>query len=71
MCPDIDDLVVTLVVGDEAHRVVVEHLVDLLVTLAYIFLLLGRDKHVAKVERQTALEGHVVTQVLDIVEELG
>ncbi len=71
MCPDVDDLVVTLVVGDEAHRVVVEHFVDLLVTLAHILLFLCGNEHVAEVERQTALECHVVTEVLDVVKELG
>ena len=71
MSPDVDDLVVTFVVGDEAHRIVAHHFIDLLVSFAYIFLLLGRYKHVTEVERQASLERHVVTEVLDIVKELG
>ncbi len=71
MCPDIDDLVVTFVIGDKAHRIVVEHFLYLLVTLADIFFFFFRDKHVAEVERQTTLECHCITKVLDVVEELG
>ena len=71
MCPDIDDLVVALVVGDESHCVVVHHFLHLFVTFADVFLLFGRDNHVAEVERQTSAEGHVVTEVLDVVKELG
>ena len=70
MCPDIDDLIVAFVVGDEAHRVVVEDFLHLLVAFLDILFLFGRNKHVAEVERQTALERHVVTEVLDVVEEL-
>ena len=71
MCPDIDDLVVTFVVGDETHRVVVHHFLHLSVTLLDDGFLFRRDDDVTEVERQTATEGHVVTHVLDVVEELG
>ncbi len=50
MRPDIDDLVVALGVGDEAHRVVVHHFLHLLVAFAYVFLFLLRDDDVAEVE---------------------
>ena len=70
MRPDIDDLVVALVVGDEAHGVVVEHFLHLLVAFANIFLFFLGDNHIAQVEGKAALECHVVTEVLDVVEEL-
>ena len=69
--PGIDNLVVALVVGNETHVVVVHNLLNLGITFGYQRLLFRRNEHVAQVERQTALEGHVVTQVLDVVEELG
>ena len=50
MCPDVDDLVVAFVVGDEAHRVVVEDFLHLFVALAHIFFFFGRDEYVAEVE---------------------
>ena len=39
MRPYIDYLVVTLVVGDESHRIVVHHFLNLLVTFSYKLLL--------------------------------
>ena len=39
-------------------------------TFGDVFLLLLRDDHIAEVEAQAALEGHLVTEVLDVVEEL-
>ena len=69
--PDVDDLVVTLVVGNKTHVVVVHDGVGALVTLLDEFLLLLGDDHGVEVERQTALEGHAVTHVLDVVEEVG
>ena len=71
MCPDIDYLVIALVVGYETHRMVLENLLNLLVAFAHIFFFLLRDEHVAEVERNASLEGHVVAEVLDVVEELG
>ncbi len=71
MRPYIDYLVVTLVVGDEAHCIVVHHLLYLLVSFLDDRLLFRRDDNVTEVERQAAAERHVVTHVLDIVKELG
>ena len=71
MRPGIDDLVVTLVVGDEAHVVVVSNLTDLLVTFLNESGLLLRDDDVIEVERQTGEVSHAVTQVLDTIEELA
>ena len=71
MCPDINNLVIALVVGNETHIVVVHYLLNLSIALLDKLLLLGWNEHVVEVERQTALECHVVTQVLDVVKELG
>ena len=43
--PDIDNLVVTLVVGDKTHVVALHHLIDTVITLLYQFLLLFGDDH--------------------------
>ena len=67
--PNVDDLVVTLVVGDKTHVVVLHDGVRTLVTLLHELLLLLGDNHRVEVERQTALESHAVTHVLDVVEE--
>ena len=71
MCPDVDDLVVAFVVGDEAHCIVVHHFLHLFVAFVDDSLLFRGNDHVAEVERKAAAEGHVVTHVLDVVEELG
>ena len=71
MCPDVDNLVVALGVGDETHAVVVHHFLYLAVTLVHILLFLSRNDDVTKVERKSALKCHAITHVLDIVEELG
>ena len=69
--PNIDDVVVTLVVGDKTHGVLTEHLFDLFVGLGDEFLLLGRNDNVAQVEREATTESLTVTHVLDVVEEVG
>ena len=69
--PDVDDLVVTLVVGDQTHVVVLHDRVRTVVTLLHELLLLLGDNHRVEIERQTALESHAVTHVLDVVEERG
>ena len=71
MCPDIDYLIVTLVVGDETHVIVIDYLLYFIITFLYQCFLLFRDDDITQVERQTTLEGHVVTEVLDSVEEVG
>ena len=67
--PGIDDLIVTLLVGDETHIVVVRDLVDFLLTLGHDAVLLLRHDDIVKVEGETGNIGHVVTEVLDTVEE--
>ena len=71
MCPGIDNLVVTLVVGDESHVIVVGNLTNLLVTLLDQVSLLLRDDDVVEVERQTSQVSHTITEVLNTIEELA
>ena len=71
MRPCIDDLVVTLVVGDETHIVVVGDAAHLLVTFLNELGLLGRYDDIVEVERQSGQVSHAVTQVLDAIEELA
>jgi hypothetical protein len=69
--PDVDDLVVSLVVGNEAHRVVLLGLLDLLVGLFDELLLLLRHNDVRERERHARGGGAPEAHVLDVVEELG
>ena len=71
MRPSINDLVVTFVICDYPHTIVSHHTLNLFITLLDKSSLFFWDDNVAKVERKTALEGHVVTEVLDIVKELS
>ena len=68
--PDVDDLVVPLVVGDEAHVVVVHHLADALVGTVDQLDLLLRNDDVIQVEAQATLVRHREAELLDVVEEL-
>ena len=70
VCPDVDDLVVTLVVGDQTHVVVVHHLTHLGCGFGHQLLLLRRNDDVVQVEGQTSLEGHGESEFLDVVQEL-
>ena len=70
MRPGIDHLIITLIVGNEAHVVVVGNLLNLLVTLLNEFCLLLRDDDIIEVERQTGLISHTITQVLNTIKEL-
>ena len=70
MCPDIDNLVVTLVVGDETHVVVVHHFFHVRIGFGNQFFLHLRNNHIAQVERKTALVSCPVTHALDIIQEL-
>ena len=70
MRPGVDDLVVTLVVGDETHVVVLHDLLHFGISFLDERLFLRGDDHILQVEGETSLEGHGVTQVLDVVEVL-
>ena len=70
MRPGIDNLIVTLVIGDESHVIVVSNLTNLLITLLDQVGLLLRDDDIVEVERQTGQICHAVTEVLNTIEEL-
>ena len=71
MRPGINNLVITLVVSNEAHVIVVSNLLHLFITLGNEFCLLLRDDDIIEVERQTCQISHAVTQVLNTIEELA
>ena len=68
--PNVNDLVVALVVGDETHVVVLHHFSHLLCRTIDQLFLLTWDDNVVQVERQATFEGHVEAQVLDVIQEL-
>ena len=71
MCPNIDYLIIAFVVGDETHVEVVHHFFHLSIAFSHECCLFFRDDDVAKVERQAALERHVISHILYIIEELS
>ena len=71
MGPDIDNLVVTFVVRDEPHVVVIHHFIHVVVRAGNQFFLDFRYDDVAQVEREATLVGRAVTEALDVVEELN
>ena len=71
MRPSIDNLVVTLVICNESHIIVVGNLTYLIVTLLDQLSFLLRDNDIVEVERQTCQICHTVTKVLNTVEELA
>ena len=70
MRPGVDDLIVAFVVRNEPTAIVHHDLIDCLVPFGDQLSLLLWDDDVTEVEGQSALEGHVVPEVLDVVEEL-
>ena len=68
--PQVNDLIVTLAVGNQTPGELFLDFTDLLVTVFDEGFLLFRNEHIFEVEGQTALEGHVVTEVLDVIQEL-
>ena len=64
MCPDVDDLVITLIVGNETHVVIVHYLVDLFVTFIHQFLFFLGNDNIVEVEGQSAPESHLESQIL-------
>ncbi len=70
MCPGVDDLVVTFIIGDKAHVVVLHDLLHFGISFLDEGLFLFGNNHILQVERKTSSEGHGITQVLDVVEIL-
>ena len=71
MRPGIDHLIITLIIGNESHIIVVGNLTYLIVTLLNQISLLLRDDDIIEVERQTCQICHTVTKVLNTIEELA
>ena len=69
--PDVDDLIVPLVVGDDTEVEVVHDLIDLAEAVGDDLLLLLRYDDVGEVEGEARLVGHIVAEVLDAIEEGG
>ena len=71
VCPCIDNLIVTLVIGDESHVVVLCNLSHLFVTIGNKLLFLNRDDDVIEVERKSGQISHAIAEVLNTVKELA
>ena len=68
--PGINHLIVTLIIRDEAHVIVIGNLLYLVITLLDKISFLIRNDNIIEVERQTCQISHAVTEVLDTIEEL-
>ena len=61
VCPSINNLIVTFVVGDETHVIVHHNLLNLFVTTFNQFFLFFRDNDITQVEWQTTFESFLIT----------
>ena len=61
MCPNIDHLIVTFVIGNETHIIVVYDLFYFVVTFLHQGLFFLRNDNITQVEWQTTLERHLIT----------
>ena len=64
-------MVVSLRIGDKALVVLCEDLLNTLIALSDESLFVLRNDDVLQTESETTLECHVVTEVLDLVQELS
>ena len=69
--PSVDNLVVTLVVGDETHTIVTHDLLDAVVTSLHDFSLFLRNDDIVEVERKTTFVCLAITEVFDAIEEFA
>ncbi len=69
--PDIDDLVVTLVVSDKTHVIAIPYFVYFTLCIFNQLLFHFRNDQIVNVERKTTLEGCTETKCLDIIKELS
>ena len=69
--PCIDNLIIAFIIGNESHVIVGHNLFDVGISLIDESLFFSRNNHIGKIERKTTLEGHLVTEVLDVIEELS
>jgi dipeptide/tripeptide permease len=70
MCPDINNLIISFVIGNETHVIVVQYLINLVVTICHKFFFLGRNNHIIQVKRQTTSKGHVISEIFYIIQKL-
>ena len=71
MGPDVNDLVVSFVVGDETHIVVLHHFCYLLFgAIHQLDLFIGNDD-VIQVERKSSFKCIVETEVLNVIQKLS
>ena len=70
MRPCIDNLIVTLGIGDESHLVVGLDLINLVLAFLHDAFLLFRNDDIIKVEGKTCQVCHTITQILDTIQEL-
>ena len=67
--PDIDNVVITLVIGDKTHGVLGHNFLNLFVGLFDKLFFLSRDDNIAQVEGKTTTEGLTITHVLNVIKE--
>ena len=61
MSPNIDHLIVTFIIGNETHVIVVDNLLNFIISFLYQCLFLFRNDNITQVEWQTTLKGHLIT----------
>ena len=71
MCPDVDDLVITFVIGDKAHVVIVNYFINFSHGIFDEGLFNLWNNHIIEVKGEASLECHGETKVFDVVKELG
>src|SRR5574344_1278566 len=67
--PSINHLIVTLVIGDEAHIVIICNLTDFLSSFGNQLILFLMNNNVVKVEGESCFIGHAVAKILDTIKE--
>ena len=50
MCPDINNLIISFIVGYEPHAVVIQHFLNLFIAFGYEFRFFLGDDHIIEVE---------------------
>ena len=69
MGPDIDDLVISFIVGNETEVIVVHDIIHLGCGIGNQFGLDLRNDDVIQVEGETSLESHAESKIFDVIEE--
>ena len=71
MCPNIDNLVISFIIGNESHVIVRHHLLNLIISFLQQVLLVLRNDNVSQIERQTSFKSLTITQILNIIQEFS